>query len=329
VVSALQVKLASAQQAANLHRTSNPEAHNQYLLGRQFSERGNFQRAAQAYRKAVELDPRYAAAYAELAIVESYVADHSGDAAGQQQALAAADKAVELAPDEADAYAARGYMRLRRTWDWSGAEADFEKALTLDAGNSALQWRYATLLGALGRLPEAVAAAKKATELDPISAGAWWFLGVYLIESRQFAAAHEAVRRLLEILPESPMPWSNLGLLQLLEGNATEALATFRPLSHEADRLWGVAMAEHTLGHAKESQQALDQFIANGGQERAYGIAQIHAWRGEKDKAFEWLDRAYQQHSSDLYDFRNDVTLASLRGDARFAAMLRKMNLPE
>ena len=332
VVSALQVKLAPGQQAANLHRTSNPEAHNQYLLGRQFFERGTlegFRRAAEAYRKAVELDPRYAGAYAALSIAESFVADPSGDAAGQQQALAAADKAVELAPDEADAYAARGYMRLRRTWDWSGAQADFEKALTLDATNSALQWLYVRLLADFGRLPEAIAAAKKATELDPLSAAAWLMLSESLCENRQFAAAHEALRRALEIQPESPMLLASLGSLQLDEGNATEELATFRQVSDEEVRLWGVSRAEHTLGNAKESQQALDQFIANGGQAKAYDIAELYAWRGEKDKAFEWLDRAYQQRSSDLYGFRNNPVFASLRGDARFAAMLRKMNLPE
>jgi serine/threonine-protein kinase len=115
----------------------------------------------------------------------------------------------------------------------------------------------------------------------------------------------------------------------LLEGNATESLATYRQVSDKEVRLWGVARAEHTLGHAKESQQALDQFIANGGQAKAYDIAEIYAWRGEKDKAFEWLDRAYQQRSSDLYGFRNNPLFASFRGDARFAALLRKMNLPE
>ena len=330
VVSALQVKLAPGQQAANLHRTSNPEAHNQYLLGRQFFERGTldgFRRAAEAFRKAVELDPRYAAAYAELAIVESYVADPSGDAAGQQQALAAADKAVELAPDEADAYAARGYMRLRRTWDWSGAQADFEKARTLDSANRTLS--FAALLGYFGRPPEALAAAKKATELDPLSAAAWLVLSWNLAGNRQFAAAHEALRRALEIQPENPILRASLAGLQLEEGNATEALTTYRQVSDEEVRLYGVARAEHTLGHAKESQQALDQFIANGGQAKAYDIAEIYAWRGEKDKAFEWLDRAYQQRNSDLYSFRNDRLFASLRGDARFAAMLRKMNLPE
>jgi serine/threonine protein kinase/TolB-like protein len=332
VVSALQVKLAPGQQAANLHRTSNPEAYNQYLLGRQFFERGTldgFRRAAEAYRKAVELDPRYAGAYAGLAIVESFVADPSGDAAGQQQALAAADKAVELAPDEPDAYAVRGYMRLRRTWDWSGARADFEKALTYDSTNSALQWLYVTLLDQFGRLPEAIATAKRATELDPLSAAAWLVLSVNLAGNRQFAAAHEALRRALEIQPESPFLLASLGGLQLDEGNAAGALTTYRQVSDEEVRLWGVARAEHTLGHAKESQQALDQFIANAGQAKAYDIAEIYAWRGEQDKVFEWLDRAYQQHSSDLYGFRNNPVFASLRGDARFTAILRKMNLPE
>jgi serine/threonine protein kinase/Tfp pilus assembly protein PilF len=335
VVAALKVKLAPGQQAANLHRTSNPEAHNQYLLGRQFFERGTldgFRRAAEAYRKAVDLDPRYAGAYAELAISESFVADPSGDAAGQQRALAAADKAVELAPEEADAYAARAYMRLRRTWDWNGAQADFEKALTYDSTdstNSTLQLRYAMLLGAFGRLPEGIAAAKKATELDPLSSFAWWVLSGYLAYGQQFAAAHEALRRALEIQPESPILLASLGSLQLDEGNATEALTTFRQVSAEEARLWGVAMAEHTLGHAKESQQALDQFIARGGQAKAYNIAEIYAWRGENDKAFEWLDRAFQQRSSDLWGLKNDTTLASLRRDARFTAMLRKMNLPE
>jgi serine/threonine protein kinase/TolB-like protein/Tfp pilus assembly protein PilF len=332
VVAALQVKLAPGQQAASLHRTSNPEAHNQYLLGRQFSERATldgFRRAAAAYRRAVELDPHYADAYAGLAIMESFIADPSGDAAGQEQALAAADKAVELAPDEADAYAARGYMRLRRTWDWTGAQADFEKALTLGAGNSTLQWQYAAMLEAFGRQAEAYAAAKKATELDPLSAAAWTIFSAYLTENGQFAAAHEALRRALEIQPESPMTVAALGGLQLEEGNAAEALTTYRQVSDGEVRLYGVAMAEHALGHAKESQQALDQFIANAGQAKAYDIAQLYAWRGEKDKAFDWLDRAYQQHSSDLYGVRSSAAFASLRGDARFAALLRRMNLPE
>jgi serine/threonine protein kinase/TolB-like protein/Flp pilus assembly protein TadD len=331
VVSALKVKLTPAGQAPNLRRTSSPEAHNQYLLGRQLFERGNSadtRRAAEAYRKAIELDPNYAAAYAELAVSESFVADQTGDEARQQQALVAADKAVELAPEEVAAYAARGYLRLRR-WDWTGSKADFEKALTLDSGNSSLQWQYAGLLDAFDRLPAAIAAAKKATELDPLSGAAWTILGAYLLEGRQFAAAHEAVRRALDIQPQDVVALNTLGYLLLLEGNAMEALAVFRQQSDEGLRLFGVVIAEHTLGHGKESQRALDEFIAKGAQGRAYGIANAYAWRGEKDKAFEWLDRAYQWHDSNLYCIRHEVSFASLRGDARFATLLRKMNMPE
>jgi serine/threonine-protein kinase len=327
VVSALQVKLAVAQQAPYMHRTSNLEAHNQFLLGRQFFKRATvdgFRRAAIAFRKAVELDPRYAAAYAELAIAESFVANEDEDATGQQRALAAADKAVELAPDEAEPYGTRGFLRGRR-WDWIGAEADFDKALALDSNNSDIQSRYAELLDVLGRQPAALAAARKATELDPLSPWAWTSLAARLIKSQQFARADEALRRLIEILPEADFPLSWLGILRLYEGNAKEALVTFQSLSEERLRLFGVALAEHTLGHAKESQQALDQLIAEGAP--AYAVAEIYAWRGEKDKAFEWLDRAYQRHTGS--DLRHDPLVTSLHGDPRFAALLRKMNLPE
>lgn len=330
VVSALQVKLAAAQQAPYSHRTSNLEAYNQYLVGRQFFRRGTidgFRRAAAAFRKAVELDPRYAAAYAELAVAEAFALE-SNDAAHEQRALAVADKAVELAPDQPEPYARRGMMRVR-TWDWNGARADFEKALALDAGDSEIEAQYGQLLDALGQLPRAVAAAKKATELDPLSDWAWVSLSLYLIESHQFAAAHEALRRLIEILPEAEFPLSWLGILQLSEGKAREALTTFQSINEDGLRLSGIAMAEHSLGHARESQQALDQYIATAGEAGAYGLAEIYAWRGEKDKAFEWLDRAYQQRDSTMGDFRNDATLVSLHGDPRFAAMLRKMNLPQ
>ena len=331
VVSALKLKLASGPQVGNSRRTSIPDAYNQYLLGRQFYERKNeegYRRAVKAYRKAIELDPRYAAAYAELALSEGF-AEQTDDPAVSQRALALADKAVELAPDEADGYAVRGYLRLTEQRDWTGAQADLEKALALDSRNSKVLEAYAELLDALGRLPQAIAVAKTATELDPLSNTAWTLLGLYLVNDRQFAAAHETLRRALEIQPESPEPLSWLGELQLLEGNAAEALTTFRRVDFEGFRLWGVAMAEHTLGHAQESQRALDELIAKHAQGWAYTIATVYAWRAEKDKAFEWLERTYQQRESDLKYIKDDLLLAPLRGDPRYKALLRKMNLPE
>jgi hypothetical protein len=94
-------------------------------------------------------------------------------------------------------------------------------------------------------------------------------------------------------------------------------------------RLSGIAMAEHTLGHAKESQQALDELMSKDARDAAYEIAEVFAWRGEKDRAFEWLERAYKQRDNQLPDIKYDPWMKSLRADPRFKALLRKMKLPE
>jgi len=331
VVEALKVKLAPAQLVSS-HRTANTEAYLQFLLGRQFWNRGTldgFRRSVEAYGKAVTLDPRYAAAYARLALSEAYLADDTGDAAGMERSKAAAEKAIALAPDEADGYAARADLRASFIWDWTGAQADLAKALAIDPSDSEVQHRYAFLLANLGRLPEAIAAQRKAIELDPLSSHAWENLGRYQMFNKDFTGADEAMRHALEIQPDSPFGLHHLGALQLLEGNAAQALATFRKVDDEAFRLYGTSMAEYTLGHATESRQALDELTAKHEQEAAYQIAEAHAWRGEKDEAFEWLDRAYQQRDGGLSDIKVNLLIASLHGDPRFQALVQKMNLPE
>jgi len=332
VVEALKAKLASTQLVAS-HRTLNAEAHNQLLLGRQFQNRANpdgFRRAVEAYGKALALDPNYAAAYAGLAYAEAYLSDLTGDTVGMKRAEAAAERAVALAPEQADGYAARGFVRSVYSWDWAGAQSDFAKARILGPADSTVQSRFGSLLASLGQLPEAVAALRKATALDPLSNPAWAHLGRYLMFSRDFAGAHAALDRALEIQPESPFGLNDLGELLLLEGNAAEALTMFRKvLNYEAFRLFGIGLAEHTLGHANESQQALDELIAKYAHVSAFQIAEVYAWRGEKDKAFEWLERAYAQRDGGLAETKGDQLLASLRGDPRYVALLHKMNLPE
>jgi TolB-like protein/DNA-binding winged helix-turn-helix (wHTH) protein len=331
VVDALKLRLAPMQQIG-AHRTANTEAYNQFLLGRQFFNRGDpdgWRHSIDAYRKAIDLDPHYAAAYVGLALSEEYLADWVGDGAGLKRAAEAADKAIALAPDEADGYAMRADLRASFDWDWAGAQADLEKALALDPSDGQVQRQYGFLLAGLGRLPEAIAAQQKATQLDALSNLAWRNLGRYLVENGDFAAAREALRRALEIEPQSARTFNYLGTLQLLEGDAASALATFRKITDdEAFRLFGVSMAEHTLNNPSESQRALDELIAKHAQEAAYQIAEVYAWRGEKDKAFEWLDRALAQRDGGLFEIKFDALLAGLRADPRYTALLRKMNLP-
>ncbi len=331
VVSALKLKLAPGQQAYSSHRPSNSEAYNEYLLGRQFFDRfdlDGFRRAVDAYRRAVELDPGYAAAYAELAMAEYFAADAVGDAAGTKDAIAVADRAVALAPDQADGYASRGHIRAQAEWNWNGAQEDFERAIAIDPGNSMALRRYALLLGALGRLPEAIAMTKKAIALDPLSSVTWSNLGMLLTGAGQYAAANDAIRKALEIQPDSPYGLEDLGTLQLLEGNATAALVTARR-GDENDRLQHTAMAEYSLGHSKESQRALDRLMAKFGHAYPYCVATVYAWRGEQDKALVWLDKAFKQHDSGLTEIKYQRELDSLLGDARYTKFVQKMNLPQ
>jgi TolB-like protein/Flp pilus assembly protein TadD/tRNA A-37 threonylcarbamoyl transferase component Bud32 len=313
-------------------RTSNTEAYNQYLLGQQAFNRGNldgYQVAIDAYHRAIALDPHYVGPYEGLTAAEFFVADQTGDTAGYRRAEEAADKAVELGPEDASSYAARGFIRYALQWDWAGAQADFEKAIALDPGDARCQQRYGELLATEGRLIEAIATTRKAIELDPLSHSAWQTLTTYLVSTRDFAAAREASRRALEISPQSDFSLNDLGTLQLLEGRAQDALETFRKIDNEGFRLSSVAMAEHTLGHARESQQALEQVIAQHAAGAAFQIAEIYAWRGEKDQAFDWLERAYRQRDGGLVDIKTDPPLADLHDDPRYKAFLRKMNLPE
>jgi len=331
VVAQLKLKLAPAREASG-ERTSNVEAYNQYLIGHQFFNRGNgdgYRRAVDAYRRAVALDPAYVAAYCELAVAEYFLADPAADAAGYQRAQAAADKAVELGPEDARSYGARGFLRMNIDWDWSGALADFTKSLALDPSDAWIEYRYSTLLASMGRFPEANAAANKAIELDPLSSGPRMMLARYLVATGNIPAALEASRGALEVSPDSTWTLEGLGELQLLTGKPADALASFQRTDLEAFRLLGVAVAEHTLNKPQESQQALDELIAKHAGDSAYQIAMVYAWRGERDKAFEWLDRGYAQRDNGLVDIKWDPLMNSLHADPRYKALLRKIHLPE
>jgi tetratricopeptide (TPR) repeat protein len=283
-------------------------------------------------RRLIALDPSYAAAYAGLATVGAvaaeFVAATPGEKVeGKQRAVAAADRAISLDPALAEGYSARGSLRVE-TWDWAGAQLDLERALSLDDSESEAHLVYSTLLASLGRLSEAIAEARKAIELDPLHSQAWFRLGMYLNAAGQLPEARKAEQRALEINPEHLFAPFHLGVTSLLERNPGASLVEFQRCNQLDWRLSGVAMAEHDLGHAGESQQALDELIAKYGQRWAYRVALVYAWRGEKDRAFEWLEHAYAQRARALRFLKADPLFAKLHDDPRYTAMLKKMDLP-
>jgi TolB-like protein len=332
VVEALKAKLLPAQDISSRHRTTNTEAYRQYLLGNQFrtvDDPENNRRALAAYQKAVELDPGYAAAYSGVSEAEWRIADQStGEAAGYQRAAAAADKAIALAPDSPEGYWARGQLRSAYFYDWAGAQADFDRALALDPNDVRTLVDNGFLQATLGRMPQAIETMHRAISIDPLSVRAWRSLILLLRSSDQIPAARVAFNRLREFDPQEDP--GILGEIELLAGNAREALTICQDSRLFADfRNFCIAMAEHSLGHAAESRRALDIVERTHASTWAYQIAYAYAWRGESDKAFEWLERAYRQRDGGLIYVPYDPFLKNLRGDPRYKTMLRKLKLPE
>ena len=333
VTSALKLKPAPGQQAERARGTANVEAYTQYLLGRQLYFRENdavgFGEAIAAYQKAIALDPKYAAAYAGLAMAQAFRADIVGDTTkGIPDSRADADKAVTLGPERPEGYTARGFIRSNWGWDWAGAQADYEKALAVDAHNADARRRYVSLLASLGRQQEALAQGKRATELDPLNADAWRGLALALDATGNRPAAVEAIHRALELQPGDSYSMYWRAVIQLTGGQAAEALETFRRVDIGGLRLTGIAMAECGLQHGNESQRAFGEAIAKTANESAYPIAEAYAWCGDRDQSFQWLERAYRQHDAGFSEITWSPLLSSLHDDPRFAALLRKLALP-
>jgi serine/threonine protein kinase/tetratricopeptide (TPR) repeat protein len=329
VVASLKLKLFAM--GSDPHRSDSPEAYNQFLLARQFGRRGNvedIERAVATYRQAIAFDPNYAAAYAGLSFSETAIANSTQDAARFALAHDAAEKALELAPQFVDAYRARAQFRLE-TLDFAGARADSETALTLAPGESAVQSLYGAQIAAFGKIPQAISAMKKAIELDPLSGYAWANVGLLQTMTHDYPAARASIERALAINPSADAFHFALGQLDLLQDRLAEAQTEFQKQGADGNRRMGVAMVEHASGHEKQSQAALKELIAKNAGDMAYQVAAVYAWRGEKDKAFEWLERAYQQRDSGLNGIAWDPLLSNLKGDSRYNALLAKLELSD
>jgi TolB-like protein/tetratricopeptide (TPR) repeat protein len=331
VVDALKVQLLSARPPMSRHQTDNVEAYSQYLLGNQLRFRDDPQANGQAriaYQKAIALDPRYAAAYSGLSDAELRIADQlTNDPQAYGRALAAAEKAMALAPDAPEGYWARGQLRYSYYFDWSGAQSDFEKAVTLDAAFEPAALQLANLQATLGRLPVAIESLRQVAARDPLASRAWRRLGRLLLDSAQYGEVPDVIAH-IHAIGTDPVEFLLKGDLELFQGRPQAALEQFRRHPNPVWRGIGIAMAEHDLGHGAESQKSLDDVIHIGGDALAYQYATVYAWRNDRDEAFRWLDRGFQRHDGGLTALKADRYVANLRGDARYAQLLEKLHLP-
>ena len=336
VVAALKIHLLPAQQQSlrSELRTTNLRAYDLYLQGKESYNRGDsvgYQRAVTALRGATSLDPQYAAAHATLALAEYWAED--GEATpgypGYERALAAAEKAVALAPQEAAGYTARGFLRTLIRFDFTGGQSDLARAVALNPGDADAWHRSAVLLGVFGDLPAAIDSEQRAVALDPLSAEICMRLGFFHAEAGHTAEARAWYAKALAIAPQSIRAHFNLGDLELFENRPEAALTAYRQTGDEGFSLSGQAKAEYSLGHAEASRRLLQQFIAKYSSTIPYQVAAIYAWRGEQDKSFEWLERAYAVRDPGMTWLKIDRNFSGLRNDARYKDLLRRMHLPE
>jgi serine/threonine-protein kinase len=338
VVQALKVKLLGGRgPSSQLHRTASPEAYAQYLAGRQLAREDRpsaSKEAVAAFRRALDADPTYAPAWAGLSQSLFWGYANVGDSAESmkkagREAMAAAEQAVTLAPELAEGYASRGFLRACLDWDWIGARSDLERAVALEPGSAEIRQRYARdVLAPIGQLEEASAAAQQATRLDPLSNSAWATLAAIQLAEGNLSGTRRAAMRSLALSPKQDFAPTYIAMVELAEGHPEAALAAADQCESEVFALQVKAVALHALGREVESQAALDQMLARNANDGPFQIASVYAWRGEKEQAFAWLERAMAARDGGIMDLRLDPLVRGLSGDPRFAALLSRLHLP-
>jgi tetratricopeptide (TPR) repeat protein len=186
----------------------------------------------------------------------------------------------------------------------------------------------AVLAATLGRFEEAIERGRRAVELDPLNAGSQVNLGAFAYYAGRLDEAEAAVRKALEFNPEFPNAHLQLGQVHAVRPNPEAALAEMEQEKEPIWRRFGLALVYHALGRKKEADAALGELLEKDQEGGAYQIAEVYAFRGETDKAFEWLELAYAQRDPGLSGVKGDPLLKKLEADPRHAAFLRKMRLP-
>ncbi len=333
VAESLKVTLLGSQdRSAQRGAPGNVEAHNAYLQGHFHFQRRNledYRKAVGYFDQAIRLDPDYALAYAERSEAWTYI----GDLTGQHEpawpnARSDAEKAVAIAPDLAEAHAALGFLRFLVDWKFTEGLNELRRAKELSPSNPTANDLLARVIGYLGRFDEAERQARHAVELDPLSVIAQGNLARVLFFAGKLDEADATARKAAELQPASASSrrWQTLIAAQRGDGETALREAQLEP--DEGYRRFELALAQYVRGDRVAADAALADLIANGRDNLAYQIAEVYAVRGEKDKAFEWLQIAFDNHDTGTLSVLVDPLMRGLREDPRYKNVLVKLGLP-
>jgi len=333
VASALKTRLLGSDQrpAANL-ATANTQAHNAYLLAHYYFQRRNledYRKAVGYFDQAIGFDPNYALAYAERSEAWAVIGDLGGQGkTAWPKARSDAEKAVAVAPALAEAHAALGWVRFITEWKLAEGVKEVKRAQELSPANPTANDLLARVIVYMGQLDEAEEHARRAVELDPLAyiaqnnlARVLWFKG-------KLDEAEAVARKAAELHSAAASSHRYQVLAAFKRGDGGTALREAQLEPDESWRRYLLALAHHARGDRNAEDAALTELIAYARDQLAYQIAQLYAVRGETNKAFEWLQIAFDNHDAGMLALLVDPLVRGLRDDPRYKDFLAKVGLP-
>jgi len=329
------------QERARLAASSpvSPEAYDAYIKGRflwnERTEKG-VTKGAEFFEQAIANDPRYALAYSGLADSYELLGFYGvlPPKEAYSRAKAAATKALEIDPSLAEAHVSLADTRFSLDWDWPGAEAEFKKAIELNPKYDTAYRKYSNYLAGMGRKEESIAAAKKAIEVDPLSITLSTHLAWVYYLTRQYDLAIDQFEKTLEMSSNYARARRDLSLALVEKGRYEDAIREARKgieLSQASPFMLGaVGYAYAKAGKKGEAQKILRELreLSRTRYVSPFYAAVIHAGLGEKDKAFFFLEKSYQDRAGQLVWLNLYPALDSLRSDARFNELVSRVGLP-
>ena len=336
VAAALAVRLTGEQREVLVKRyTNNTQAYEFFIKGAYSggTEEGR-KKSIEYFQQAIGLDPGYALAYATMA--NSYIALGSFLSPHETfpKAAAAARKALELDETLSDAHRALGSYKLNYEWNWPEAERELKRAIELDPSNDGAHSEYGSYLITIGQFDEAIALRKRASDLaGPSAAPVIANLGNAYLYARRYEEAIKQYQRVLELNPRMARGHVALGMTYALMGKHEEAIAEIKQaisLRDDVRNIAALGYAYAVAGKRAEARKVIDDLaeLSKGRYGSPYFISGIYAGLGERDQAFAWLEKAYQERQPSLTLIGVEAVFDPLRSDPRFAALLRRVGLP-
>jgi TolB-like protein/DNA-binding winged helix-turn-helix (wHTH) protein/Tfp pilus assembly protein PilF len=339
MASALRRRLTGAEEKRlTKSYTANPEAYQDYLKGRFWwnkqTEEG-YKKGIEYFQQAIAKDPAYALAYSGLSDCYSSLADgFIPPNEGYLKAKDAALRALELDDTLAEAHSSLALIKSSYDWDWSGADKEIRRAIELNPSYMDAHGLHAVVLWQTGRLDEAIAETKRTLELDPLSLDNNVTLGLEFFLARQYDKAIEQEGKVLELDPNFILAYYFRGVSYLKKSMYKEGMVDFEKgvaiSPDDAVALTGLGYGYAVTGRSAEAQTVLDKLTSLSKQKYVGAIfmAKIYTGLRQQEKAFEWLEKAYEDRSIVSVGFiKTNPMFDPLRPDPRFADLLRRTNL--